>query len=80
MLLHNYLLFRNAPHLIVASSIVFLALNFFENTIHYNIGAQHTDLQHMVVPKDEDLSRMILTMLIFAVLQGLCTALFVHYI
>lgn len=82
---HNVYLFKNTPRVIIASSVVFALLNFIENVIHFSIGVHHSppDVVHnqhiIIVPQGMDLIKMICTMLIFALLQGICTALFLRY-
>ncbi len=56
----------------VTSFLVFLVLNIIENLIHYNIGL-HTDeksLNELHMPTKRDWIRIIVTMFVFAILQG----------
>lgn len=56
----------------ITSFFVFLVLNIVENLIHYNIGL-HTDensLNNLNMPTKRDWIRIIITMFVFAILQG----------
>jgi hypothetical protein len=56
----------------ITSFLVFLVLNIIENLIHYNIGL-HTDeksLNDINMPTKRDWIRIIVTMFVFAILQG----------
>jgi hypothetical protein len=56
----------------ITSFLVFLVLNIIENLIHYNIGL-HTNeksLNELNMPTKRDWIRIIVTMFVFAVLQG----------
>lgn len=79
-MLHNFYLFRSAPRIMLVSSVVFVFLNFIENIIHYSIGV-HSDKQsvRIIAPTRKDIIRIIATMLVFAILQGLFTYAFMKY-
>jgi hypothetical protein len=77
-MLHNFYLFRATPHLVLASSVVFLILNFVENLIHYNIGRSNESNIKLKMPSVSDMLRIIVVMIVFAVLQGIFTDLFIR--
>lgn len=64
-------------HVFIASFIVFIILNTFENVIHYSIG-RTTDEKSLTIkkPTKNDWIRIILIMIIFAVLQAVFTCIF----
>ena len=66
-------------HLFITSFIVFLILNVFENLIHYNIGIHSNDNDNNIkvnMPTQRDWMRIIITMFVFAFLQGFFVLLF----
>jgi hypothetical protein len=64
-------------HLFTISFIVFLFLNVIENLIHYNIGIHSDDNNvKIILPTKRDWMRIIITMFIFAFLQGFLVLLF----
>lgn len=63
--------------LFTISFIVFLFLNVIENLIHYNIGIHSDDNNiKIILPTKRDWIRIIITMFIFAFLQGFFVLLF----
>jgi len=70
--------YNNLPiHLFVISFIVFLVLNIVENLIHYNIGIHSDDNKFKIkMPTKRDWIRIVITMLVFAFLQGFFVILF----
>ena len=82
---HCILTYRNAPHIMIVSIIVFMALNIFENIIHFSIGrnmnANKNDITdiRLMKPRGSELGKIILEMIVFAVLQGLLTYLFLRW-
>lgn len=76
---------NNAPHIIIISTLVFIALNIFENVIHFSIGrnieGEHSITNiHLVKPSIVDTIKIVLVMVIFAVLQGIFTYFFVRLV
>lgn len=67
--------FQGFPSLMIASSIVFIFLNIIENIIHYRIGKGGVIIQ---LPDKKDIPKIILVMIIFALLQGILTFLFMQ--
>ena len=69
---HLFFQFGKIPmHLFITSFIVFLFLNIFENLIHYNIGIHSDDNNVKInIPTQRDWIRIIITMFVFAFLQG----------
>lgn len=57
----------------VAGFVSFIFLNFIENIIHYSIGRSHNQEYKFTFPSNNDLVRLCVIMIIFAVLQGLLT-------
>jgi hypothetical protein len=58
--------------------VVYIVINLIENTIHYNIG-RNFEIEHIhdtkfITPSSVDITRIISVMAVFAVLQGLFTA------
>lgn len=68
--------FRGKWHVFIASFLVFIVLNLIENLIHYNIGRNSNSRFEFMEPTLFDWTRIILTMIIFALLQGMFTLLF----
>lgn len=67
---------KNTFHLFIISFIVFALLNIIENVIHYNIGkTSNTDFEFSN-PTLIDWKKIIVTMIIFALLQGFLTMYF----
>jgi len=65
-------------HLFITSFIVFFFLNVIENLIHYNIGIHSDDNNvKIILPTKRDWIRIIITMFIFAFLQGFIVLLFI---
>ena len=64
-------------HLFTLSFIVFLILNIIENLINYNIGIHSDDNKFKIkMPTKRDWIRIVITMLVFAFLQGFFVILF----
>ena len=67
---------KNTFHLFIISFIVFAFLNVIENVIHYNIGkTSNTDFEFSN-PARNDWKKIIVTMIIFALLQAFLTMYF----
>jgi hypothetical protein len=67
---------KNTFHLFIISFIVFALLNATENVIHYNIGkTSNTDFEFSN-PTINDWKKIIVTMIIFALLQAFLTMYF----
>lgn len=76
---HIFYLFKETPHLIVISSVVFIILNLLENIIHYNIGRSSSEgKETFQFPKKKEFIRIIIIMIIFSILQGVLTWFFVQ--
>ena len=80
-MLRNYFLYKHTPHIFFASTIAFLFLNTLENLIHFSIGRNVKNKDHMQNIKFEmptlfDFMKIIIVMVIFAILQGVCTYYF----
>ncbi len=74
-MLDFYYVHKNLPkHLFISSFIAFLFLNIFENMIHFSNG-KHYDKKGFFfdIPTKEELIKIIIIMLIFAILQGIFT-------
>ena len=67
---------KNTFHLFIISFIVFAVLNIIENVIHYNIGKTSNKEFEFSNPTRIDWKKIIITMVIFALLQGLLTMYF----
>lgn len=67
---------KNALHLFVISFIVFVILNIIENVVHYNIGKTSNMEFELSNPTIIDWKKIIITMIIFALLQGIFTMYF----
>ena len=66
----------HATHILIISMIIFVVLNIIENVIHYNIG-KHSDKNLKIDnPTINDWIKIVLTMIIFALLQGFFTLYF----
>ena len=67
---------KNTFHLFIISFIIFALLNTIENVIHYNIGkTSNTDFEFSN-PARNDWKKIIVTMIIFALLQAFLTMYF----
>ena len=72
---------NGAFHIFLISFIAFAILNILENIIHYNIGKMsnsnsnnsNNNRLEITNPSKEDWKKIIITMLIFALLQGALT-------
>ena len=67
---------KNTFHLFIISFIVFSILNIIENVIHYNIGKTSNAEFEFSNPTLIDWKKIIVTMIIFALLQGILTMYF----
>jgi hypothetical protein len=67
---------KNTFHLFIISFIVFALLNTIENVIHYNIGKTSNTEFEFSNPTRNDWKKIIITMIIFALLQGFLTMYF----
>jgi hypothetical protein len=67
---------KNTFHLFIISFIVFAVLNIIENVIHYNIGKTSNKEFEFSNPTRIDWKKIIITMIIFALLQGFLTMYF----
>jgi hypothetical protein len=67
---------KNTFHLFIISFIVFAVLNVIENVIHYNIGKTSNAEFEISNPTLIDWKKIIVTMIIFALLQGFLTMYF----
>jgi hypothetical protein len=67
---------KNTFHLFIISFIVFALLNAIENVIHYNIGKTSNTYFEFSNPTRNDWKKIIVTMIIFALLQGFLTMYF----
>jgi len=64
-------------HIVIISFIVFIILNIIENYIHYNIGRnRNVEGIKLSNPSLKDWIKIIVTMIIFGILQGSLTAYF----
>jgi hypothetical protein len=69
----------NHIRIFLISMAVYIAINLVENMIHYNIG-RNFEIEHIhdtkfITPSSLDITRIISVMAVFAVLQGLFTAI-----
>ena len=67
---------KNTFHLFIISFIVFAVVNIIENVIHYNIGKTSNKEFEFSNPTRIDWKKIIVTMVIFALLQGFLTMYF----
>jgi hypothetical protein len=67
---------KNTFHLFIISFIVFAVLNIIENVVHYNIGKSSNIEFELSNPTIIDWKKIIVTMIIFALLQGMLTMYF----
>ena len=71
-----YIIKNKKIHLIFISFCVFIFINLIENLIHYNIGRNHDNELIINSPSKKDWIKIIITMIIFALLQGFLTYYF----
>ena len=64
---------KGAFHIFLISFVVFAILNIIENIIHYNIGKTSNEKLEITNPSKEDWKKILITMFIFALLQGALT-------
>ena len=67
---------KNTFHLFIISFIVFAIVNIIENVIHYNIGKTSNTEFEFSNPTIIDWKKIIVTMIIFALLQAFLTMYF----
>jgi hypothetical protein len=67
---------KNTFHLFIISFIVFVVVNIIENVMHYNIGKTSNKEFEFSNPTIIDWKKIIITMIIFALLQGFLTMYF----
>lgn len=67
---------KNTFHLFIISFIVFVVVNVIENVMHYNIGKTSNKDFEFSNPTLIDWKKIIITMIIFALLQGFLTMYF----
>jgi hypothetical protein len=69
----------NHIRIFIISMAVYIVINLVENMIHYNIGRnfQIEDVHDtkFITPSSVDITRIVSVMAVFAVLQGLFTAI-----
>jgi hypothetical protein len=69
----------NHIRIFIISMAVYIVINLVENMIHYNIGRNFEieDVRDtkIITPSSVDITRIISVMAVFAVLQGLFTAI-----
>lgn len=64
----------------ISAVVVFIILNIIENYIHYNIGRHHDSQLEFKNPSFSDWMKIIITMIIFAILQGFFTLILDKYL
>ena len=64
----------------ISAVLVFIILNIIENYIHYNIGRHHDSQLEFKNPSFSDWMKIIITMIIFAILQGFFTLVLDKYL
>ena len=74
-----YFIKNKSIHLIFISFCIFIIINLIENLIHYNIGRYHDSKLMITYPTYTDWIKIIITMIIFALLQGFLTYYFNYY-
>jgi hypothetical protein len=74
-----YIIKDKRTHLIFISFCVFIFINLLENLIHYSIGKHHDKNLKLELPSKKDWLKIIITMIIFALLQGFLTYYFNYY-
>ena len=62
--------------LLLVSFGVYLAVNLFENLIHYNIGRHSNGEIQFEIPTQKDWIKIVFVMFFFAFLQGILTCMF----
>ena len=73
--------YKNSNYKIFISAVVvFIILNIIENYIHYNIGRHHDSQLEFKNPSFSDWMKIIITMIIFAILQGFFTLVLDKYL
>jgi hypothetical protein len=75
-----YIIKNKGAHIIFISFCVFIFINLLENLIHYNIGKNKDNNFFFNLPTKKDWVKIIITMIIFALLQGLLTYYFNYYV
>lgn len=64
-------------HVIFFSIIIFGILNIIENLLHYNYGRNYAEEAFILqMPSNADWIKIVMTMIIFAFLQGFLTEYF----
>ena len=71
-----YIISGASFHIIAISFFVYLFVNLFENTIHYNIGKFSNKETKFELPTKKDWIKIIIVTCSFALLQGLLTYYF----
>jgi len=72
-----YILSGSNIHLMLVSFFVYIFVNMFENTIHYNIGRMNSDANAKIeLPTKNDFVKIVFVMLSFAAIQGFLTFYF----
>ena len=72
-------MFSKGINLIIISMLVFGVLNLIENLIHYNIGRAHGNGGfNLNIPPLSDFTKILFTMIVFGIAQGLLTELVVQ--
>jgi hypothetical protein len=74
-----YIIKDKRIHLIFISFCVFIFVNLIENLIHYSIGKYYDKKFKIDLPSKKDWLKIIITMIIFALLQGFLTYYFNYY-
>lgn len=71
------LLHKHAPSrkIFYISVFVFVVINLIENLIHYTIGRERQI--NISIPTRDDMIRIVIIMMIFALLQGTLTCYFI---
>ena len=75
-----YIISGASFHIIAISFFVYIFVNLFENMIHYNIGRFSNKETKLEVPSKKDFIKIIVVMCVFALLQGVLTFYFTHFI
>jgi hypothetical protein len=76
-----YIMYSGASlHIIAISFFVYIFVNLFENTIHYNIGRFSNKETRLELPTKKDFIKIVVVMCIFALLQGLLTNYFNNFV
>ncbi len=74
-----YILSGASFHIIAISFFVYIFVNLFENTIHYNIGRFSVKKTKLELPSKTDFIKIVVVMCFFALLQGLLTYYFTPF-